>query len=369
MSTWIDFKHLRANLDFRAVLDHYKVELKPKGDQATGFCPLPNHEGEGTSPSFSAHLKRGIWQCFGCGAKGNVLDFAVCMEGLSPENTADVRTVAVKLQERFAIVSPGTGPGNGPRPRPRKNSPQNENGTPSQKPADTATRNSEKPETPGQQSSKAPARVEVNVPLDFELKNLEPNHPYLLGRGFSPQTIAHFGLGFCGRGLMANRIAIPLHDREGRLIGYAGRLVDDAAISENNPKYKFPPKRERDGVSYEFRKSLFLYNGHRITWPVDDLVVVEGFPSVWWLWQCGFPNTVALMGSTCSAEQAAILLNGVSPSGRILMIPDGDDAGSRCAGNVFQAVGHSRLVRWPRLPDGKQPTDCSPEALAKLLGK
>ena len=54
-------------------------------------------------------------------------------------------------------------------------------------------------------------------------------------------------------------------------------------ITEDNPRYRFPGKRERDGKLFEFRKTLFLYNGFRIKAPVDDLIVVEGFTGVWWL--------------------------------------------------------------------------------------
>jgi len=82
---WIDFKALRARLDFAQVMEHYGVEVKRKGTQHTDFCPLPNHNGKRNSPSFSANLKKGIFQCFGCGAKGNVLDFAALMEKPIPE--------------------------------------------------------------------------------------------------------------------------------------------------------------------------------------------------------------------------------------------------------------------------------------------
>ena len=64
MNTWIDFKTLRSKLDFEQVLRHYGVEVKRKGEQHHGFCPLPNHQGKKNSPSFSANLERGIFQCF-----------------------------------------------------------------------------------------------------------------------------------------------------------------------------------------------------------------------------------------------------------------------------------------------------------------
>jgi DNA primase len=59
--------------------------------------------------------------------------------------------------------------------------------------------------------------VVVNAPLDFELKGLNREHPYLLNRGFSQETIDHFGLGFCSRGMLKDRMAIPLHDHDGNV--------------------------------------------------------------------------------------------------------------------------------------------------------
>src|ERR1039458_7636107 len=105
----------------------------------------------------------------------------------------------------------------------------------------------------------------------------------ILGRGFTPETNERFDLGFCSRGMLKDRVAIPLQDAAGRLIGYAGRVVDDSTITEDNPRYRFPGERNRDGKIFEFRKTLFLYNGYRIKAPVDDLVVVEGFTGVWCL--------------------------------------------------------------------------------------
>src|SRR5439155_869286 len=107
MATWIDFKQLRQSLSFEAVLRHYGVELKIKGRQHHGYCPLPNHQGKRNSPSFSANLDKGIFQCFGCGAKGNVLEFAALMDGVDPANGAELHKVALKLQERFCPSAAG----------------------------------------------------------------------------------------------------------------------------------------------------------------------------------------------------------------------------------------------------------------------
>jgi DNA primase len=330
MTDWIDFKELRRQLDFAAVLPHYGVELKLTGDQHHGFCPLPKHKGKRNSPSFSANVKRGIWQCFGCGERGNLLDFAVLMERGNPKNGEDVRRVASLLKERCLDGSK--------RVEEKKSEGDNED-----------------------------ENVVVNAPLDFELKGLQRNHPYLPGRKFTPETIAYFGPGYCSRGLLANRIAIPLHNGSGELVGYAGRVIDDEAITEENPKYRFPGRRKRKEVIHEFRKSLLLYNAHRIAAPVDDLVVVEGFAGVWWIDQAGIANVVGTMGASCSEEQAKIIVSLVSECGRVWILTDGDSAGERCALSILVRVGSHRFTRWVRVEAGKQPTGFAPSELHDLL--
>src|SRR2546425_1057472 len=101
MNTWIDFKALRSKLDFEKVLRHYGVEIKRRDNQHHGFCPLPGHKGNKHSPSFSVNLERGIFQCFGCGAKGNVLEFGALMQNVDPKDGTELRKVATELQQRF----------------------------------------------------------------------------------------------------------------------------------------------------------------------------------------------------------------------------------------------------------------------------
>jgi DNA primase len=334
-TTWIDFKALRAKLDFEQVLRNYGVEVKRTGKQHHGYCPLPNHNGKKNSPSFSANLERGIFQCFGCGAKGNVLEFAALMTKVDPKDGAALREVAITLQQRFC-------PELGENPNEMKR-------TPAQKPAKTET--------------KSNLPVLINAPLDFELKDLDQGHPYALGRGFMAETIAHFGLGFCSRGMLKDRLVIPLHDHRARIVGYAGRVIDDDKVSEDNPRYRFPGKRERDGKAFEFRKTRFLYNGFRIETPVDDLIVVEGFTSVWWLRQNGLSHVVATMGSDCSEKQAELIVSLVNPAGAVWLVPDGDPAGERFAQSVLLQVSPHRFVRWVKLDKDKQPTDLSAERL------
>jgi len=340
MSNWVDFRVLRERLNFAEVLQYYRVDFKRKGTQGLAFCPLPGHQDPKRSPSFSVSFEKRIFQCFGCGAKGNLLDFIAQMQGLDPRNAAQFRQAALFAQRTFAADA-GSKPPQPRPPRPLINAPARNGVSPPAKP-------------------KSPLPVVINEPLDFTLKHLDPKPQYLLNRGFTENTIAHFGLGYCTKGIFAGRVVIPLHDMKGRLIGYAGRLIFDEAIDEENPKYLFPGKRERNGRSLEFAKSLFVYNGHHIQAPVHDLIIVEGFPSVWWLWQHGHRDVVAIMGSSCAVDQAKIIVDLVAKSGRVWFLTDGDKAGDRCAEGLFFDIGPHRFCRWARLPEG-QPTDYGPE--------
>lgn len=299
---------------------------------------MPNHNGKKNSPSFSANLERGIFQCFGCQAKGNVLEFAALMSNVDPKDGSALHRVAAELQKRFCPEA-GTAPGT-PAPAPPK-----------------SEKKDQKDDRP----------VLVNVPLDFELKGLSRDHPYLPGRGFTPDTVEHFGLGYCSRGMLRERVAIPLHNHEGHLVGYAGRVVDDAKITEDNPRYRFPGERQREGKVFEFRKSLFLYNGFRLKEPLDDLIVVESFTSIWWLHQNGILNAVGTMGSDCSDHQAELIVSLIKPDGRVWILGDGDNAGELHARSVLTKVSPHRFVRWVKLGEGKQPTDLPREQLLALL--
>ncbi|MFH0342580.1 MAG: CHC2 zinc finger domain-containing protein [Chromatiales bacterium] len=85
------------------MLTHHNVTLRAKGDQWHGFCPLPTHDGTRRSPSFSANIAKGIWHCFGCGAKGNALGFIARMEGYNLDDKAEFRKAALFTQKAFTV--------------------------------------------------------------------------------------------------------------------------------------------------------------------------------------------------------------------------------------------------------------------------
>ena len=54
---------------------------------------------------------------------------------------------------------------------------------------------------------------------------------------------------------------------------------------------------------------------------------MQGFPACWWLWQHGYENVVALMGATCSTDQANAIVGLSRPNTRIWCFTDGHKVG------------------------------------------
>jgi DNA primase len=357
---WIDFKKLREELSFEKVFEHYSVKLHKKGEQATGPCPLPNHTGERKTDSFSANVPKRIFQCFSCHATGNILDFAVLMEKRNPENGNDLRQTAIELAKRYGLQNVGSE---------QKSRTTGPNGV-------SYARQSERQQQPGTGKASEPAKASeqaprgatyINTTLPFTLRDLDPKHPYLRDRGLTPETIGKFGLGFCRNGRLTGRIAIPIHNLEGNLIAYAGRFVDESAITAQNPKYLFPGTRVYRGDNYEFRKSWVLYNAHRLNHSVTNLIIVEGFASVWWLTQNGFPNCVALMGSSLSVEQVGQIGSFVGQAGHVTAFTDADVPGMRCCDEIRAKLGEGITIVRPNMPVGSQPTDFTKAQLEALI--
>jgi len=70
----IDFRAARAQLRLADVLDLAGFTPTTRhGAQLRGPCPV-HRSSRPASRSFAAHLDKGVWHCFRCGAGGNALD-------------------------------------------------------------------------------------------------------------------------------------------------------------------------------------------------------------------------------------------------------------------------------------------------------
>lgn len=70
----LDLRRARAEVRLSEVLELLGWQSRVRvGVQVRGSCPVHGSQ-RPTSRTFSAHLDRGVWHCFRCGASGNALD-------------------------------------------------------------------------------------------------------------------------------------------------------------------------------------------------------------------------------------------------------------------------------------------------------
>ncbi len=124
--------------------------------------------------------------------------------------------------------------------------------------------------------------------------------------GFLNKTLDHFEVG--GGHVDKDgfiRDVIPIRDDEGKLVAYSFRDISDFAVDN---KYINTPDFDKNRVLYNFNNVISM----GIKKPI---IVVEGYKSVWKLYEYGIYNVVASMGSVVTEGQVNLLckhaLNGV----------------------------------------------------------
>ncbi len=334
---WVSFEEIKKTVPLAKAIEHYGIPLRrANAHSLRGKCPLPMHGSEKSKESFTATLNKGVGGAWACQSHscakargrvgGNVLDFVAAMERCS------VRDAAIKLQTWFLVPAAGNDP------------------APVGKEPHAEISAGKEPETQRVPENRNGAgETESNKPLSFSLQNIDHSHPYLTERGVTEETAKPFGVGFFpGKGSMHDRIVIPVHNREGELVAYAGRSIDGS-----EPRYKFPAG---------FHKSLELFNLHRVKGEVS-VVLVEGFFDCMKVTQAGFP-CVALMGSTMSKRQEDLLRE----FAHVVVMLDGDEAGRGAAIEIADRLQRVVFqVQVVELVNDVQPDQLSEEHLQRLL--
>ena len=104
---------LRSRADIESIVSAY-VSLKRKGKILTGLCPFHNEK----TPSFTVYPETQSYYCFGCGASGDVIDFAALLYGLGK------REAAVRLAEDFGVSYEKSGNASPDRKRHNRSQPR-----------------------------------------------------------------------------------------------------------------------------------------------------------------------------------------------------------------------------------------------------
>jgi DNA primase len=319
-----------------------KVKLTRRGREQTGLCPFHNEK----SPSFTVSDEKGFFHCFGCGAHGDVIGFAMRSEALSFPDAVE------RLAREAGLPIPVSSPEE--RERTERQA--------------TLVSAMETAAAWYEQQLKAPAGREA----------LE----YLKRRGLSDATIARFRLGYAPDGRtalrdalakagvslelaieagligkaddgnifdrMRGRVIFPIADRRGRVIAFGGRI-----LGEGQPKYLNSPETPL------FHKGRTLYGLGQALRPARDsgeIIVAEGYIDVIALTQAGFAQAVAPLGTALTEEQMGELWRLV-PEPTLCF--DGDTAGERAAARVAERalplLKPGQSLRFALLPAGEDP--------------
>lgn len=337
-SSFVDFKAVKAAITMEQVLQHYGLieRFKKSGDSLSGPCPI--HKGENPT-QFRVSLSKNIWNCFSdCKKGGNTLDFIAQMEKVT------IHAAALKAIEWFPI-DPASLSANSAKEEKHQSARKDENAS--------------APERALKKTEPAPEENTPNKALKFRLEKLQSDHPYLAARGLTLETITTFGVGFCTKGVMAERIAIPIHNLEGNVLAYAGRWPGEP--NGEIPKYKLPQG---------FRKSLELFNVERaVKEPTEGpLVIVEGFFGCMKLHQSGCRKVVALMGSTMSEAQEELIRKSTNGKSQVIVMLDEDEAGRVGREDIAVRIAKFAFVRIHVFDqEGHQPEHMSDTEVAALF--
>ena len=330
------------------------VVLKKKGREFVGICPFHDD----SKPSMTVSPAKQFYYCFSCGAGGNSIKFLMEFQRQSFSD------VVLDLARRYQLpIETVDGP---QQERLRQQLSRRETLQRALALASGWFRSQLK--SPSGQAALAylteqrgfsPATLET-----FELGYAPDQWDGLLKHlqqveGLSPEILEAAGLvvprkggnGFYDR--FRHRVIVPIHDRQGRVIGFGGRSLDGS-----DPKYLNSPETE------VFEKGKHLFGLDKATNPIrkaDRAVVVEGYFDVIAMHAAGITNAVAALGTALSNQQITQLCR-ISDSKRIILNFDADGAGVRAAnraiGEVEQLALQGQLeLRVLHLPSGKDPDE------------
>lgn len=316
------------------------VELRRRGGDWWGCCPF-HHE---KSPSFHVNPSTGLWKCFGCGLGGDLYAYVMQRENLDfPDSIRFLADRAgIELQEE-------RGARRGPKRRRLLDCLE------AAESYYAMMLNRGKGSGPAQSRSYLAARGFGSQICRKWSLGYAPGHSMLcgelLGKGFTFEELEAVDLAVMRDGRPADRfydrVMFPIHDEQGRPIGFGGRVLTDA-----KPKYL----NTRETRLFHKGKHLFAFDKakeHIVA--QGEVIVCEGYTDVMAMHESGFPIAVAALGTSFSEDHVRSLSRFAR---RIVCLFDGDAAGQRAAERAIQFLDKTEAdIRCVVLPGGMDPAE------------
>ncbi len=217
------------------------------------------------------------------------------------------------------------------------------------------------PKAPEATPAQLRAMVEENVSFTKTWYGYEPDCPELC------QAYVNFGVGlvplYPSRGFaqFRGRIAFPIHNERGTLVGFTCRsaLKDESSASGKVAKYI----NSANSALYNKSKVIYgLYQAIESIRREGYVDIVEGPKDCIAMHAAGNTNTVALCGSALSDAQIELLKQYTR---RVSLVLDNDAAGQKAASRIASQLLKAGIsVMNCQLPDGEDP-----DSLFRKFGK
>ncbi|MCI8343347.1 MAG: DNA primase [Clostridia bacterium] len=339
-------KTLKTKCDLVEVISSY-VKVERRGANYWACCPF-HHE---KTPSFSINAPDRYYHCFGCGASGDVIRFVQEYENVEFPQAVEI------LAKRAGLEVPANDDRSGERTAELKRKKDNYL---------KIMRLSARFYLNNLYSGKAEKYLEYlsgrklspstvkkfGLGASFDFTSLPS---FLLDNGFSPQDIVDSGA--CirseeGRILDAEggRLIFPIINHMDEVIAFGGRVM----VKTDRAKYK----NTRETMI--FNKSKNLYNVNLVkklkrAGGISSVIMVEGYMDAISMYQAGFQNVVASMGTSLTKEQARLCKR---YSDNVFISYDGDFAGQKANLRGLDILKEEGLrVRVVPMPEGLDPDD------------
>ena len=357
-------QELKMRSPVQEVVGRY-VELKRAGRNLVGRCPFHSEK----TPSFTVFEDN--FHCFGCGAGGDVITFAMRIENL------DYRDAVQFLADRCGMTVP-----------------QDE----------IRYSNAEKPKLVRERAfamNKAAARIFYE---NLVSEDGVEARKYLSDRGLSNATIKRFGLGFaknefydlynklsklgytkdeikenflCGISqksgnpfdMFRNRIMFPIIDTSGNVIAFGGRVMDDSKPKYLNSSDTVVFRKGKQLFALNYAKDVLLGNIQSDLVKPGEIILCEGYMDVIAMHQAGFTNAVATLGTAITPEHARLVSRYAKNA---FLAYDSDEAGKKAADKAMTLLNEVGVdTKIIRMQNAKDPDEYikkfGPQSFSKLL--
>lgn len=317
------------------------VQLRRSGTNFLGICPFHSEK----TPSFNVNPAREIFHCFGCGVGGNAFSFIMKMEGLSfPEAVKSLaRRTGVEIEDRLLSAE-----------EKRALDERQELLRINSLTADYYRSVLE-------QSRDATAAREY-----LEKRHATGSIAEVYGLGFAPdkrdglvRRLKAQGvdleiagkLGIVRRNetgwydLLRNRLIFPIRSHQGKVIAFAGRVLDGAL-----PKYINTPESplyHKSSVLFGFDLALQMVRTQK------SIIIVEGYFDHLALYRAGIRNVAATCGTALTADHVGLLKRHVN---KVYSLFDSDAAGQKATIRSMELFLEHKVPAYViSLPTGDDP--------------